>query len=63
MDFSENEAKASAKIRAKLEKSGTPIGPIDTLIAGCAKANNLSLVTRNIEEFKRVEGLTLQNWF
>ncbi len=63
VDFSENEAKASAKIRAKLEKNGTPIGPIDTLIAGCAKANNLTLVTRNIEEFKRVEGLSLQNWF
>lgn len=63
IDFSVNEAKASAKIRAKLEKSGTPIGPIDTLIAGCAKANNLTLVTRNIDEFKRVEGLALQNWF
>lgn len=63
VDFSVNEAKASAKIRAKLEKSGTPIGPIDTLIAGCAQANNLTLVTRNIDEFKRVEALTLQNWF
>ena len=63
IDFSVNEAKASAKIRAKLEKSGTPIGPIDTLIAGCAKANGLTLITRNIDEFKRVEGLSVQNWF
>jgi tRNA(fMet)-specific endonuclease VapC len=63
IDFSVNEAKVSANIRAKLEKNGTPIGPIDTLIAGCAKANNLTLVTRNIDEFKRVEGLSLQNWF
>lgn len=63
VDFSLNEAKASAKIRAGLEKSGTPIGPMDTLIAGCAKANNLTLVTRNIDEFKRVEELSLQNWF
>lgn len=63
IDFSVNEAKASAKIRAKLEKSGTPIGPIDTLIAGCAKANSLTLITRNIDEFKRVDGLSVQNWF
>lgn len=63
IDFSVNEAKASAKIRAKLEKSGTPIGPIDTLIAGCAKANGLTLITRNIDEFKRVEGLFVQDWF
>lgn len=63
VDFSENEAKVSAKIRAELEKNGTPIGPLDTLIAGCAKANGLTLVTRNIDEFKRVEGLSLQNWF
>lgn len=63
VDFSENEAKVSAKIRAELEKNGTPIGPLDTLIAGCAKANGLTLVTRNIDEFKRVDGLSLQNWF
>lgn len=63
VDFSVNEAKESAKIRAKLEKNGIPIGPIDTLIAGCAQANKLTLVTRNIDEFKRVEGLSLQNWF
>lgn len=63
VDFSENEAKVSAKIRAELEKNGTPIGPIDTLIAGCAKANGLILVTRNIDEFKRVDGLSLENWF
>lgn len=63
IDFSVNEAKASAKIRAELEKNGTPIGPIDTLIAGCAKANNLTLITRNIDEFKRVDGILVQNWF
>ena len=63
VDFSTNEAKESASIRAILEKNGTPIGPIDTLIAGCAKANNLTLVTRNIDEFKRVDGLLFQNWF
>ncbi len=63
VDFSEKEAKESAKIRATLEKLGKPIGPMDTLIAGCAKANNLILVTHNTKEFKRVDGLTVTDWF
>ncbi|MGE4510883.1 MAG: type II toxin-antitoxin system VapC family toxin [Sulfurimonadaceae bacterium] len=63
VEFGEREAKASAAIRAKLEAKGTPIGPIDTLIAGCAKANNCTLVTRNLAEFQRVEGLELENWY
>ena len=61
IDFSEKEAIESAKIRADLEKKGTPIGPIDVLIAGCAIANNLILVTRNTKEFQRVENLKLVN--
>ena len=63
IDFSEKEAIASAKIRADLEKKGTPIGPIDVLIAGCAKANNLILVTRNTKEFQRVENLQVLDWY
>jgi tRNA(fMet)-specific endonuclease VapC len=61
--FEEREAKASALIRADLEKKGTPIGPLDILIAGSAKAHNLTLVTHNTREFMRVEGLALQDWF
>jgi len=63
VDFSQKEAKSSANIRASLEKAGTPIGPIDTLIAGCALANNLTLVTRNVKEFQRVKELNIENWF
>lgn len=63
IDFGKKEAKESAIIRASLEKLGTPIGPMDTLIAGCAKANNLTLVTRNTKEFLRVDGLRVENWF
>ncbi len=63
IDFGKKEAKEAAAIRANLEKLGTPIGPIDTLIAGCAKANNLTLVTRNTKEFIRVDGLRVENWF
>ena len=63
LDFTQNEAKESAKIRADLEKAGTPIGPMDLLIAGCAKANNLILITRNLKEFERVANLKLENWY
>ena len=41
---------------------GTPIGSLDTLIAGHALEHELTLVTGNIREFSHVEGLTLENW-
>ncbi len=63
IEFGNKEAKVSAIIRADLERKGTPIGPIDVLIAGCAKAHNLTLITHNTKEFSRVEGLSLSDWF
>jgi tRNA(fMet)-specific endonuclease VapC len=63
VEFGEREAKVSALIRADLEKKGTPIGAMDILIAGCAKAHNLTLVTHNTKEFIRVENLSLADWF
>ena len=56
-------ANAAAKIRATLELGGNTIGPIDTLIAGIAVANNLTLVTRNTREFSRVPDLKVENWY
>lgn len=50
------------KICAYLQRSGTPIGTMDTLIAAHAKANQLILVTNNIKEFVRVPGLRAENW-
>ena len=61
--FGKAEAKCAAQIRAKLEKRGLPIGPYDVLIAACAKANNLIFVTHNVKEFKRIEGLRLEDWY
>ena len=63
LPFGRDEARAAATIRAHLEAVGTPIGPMDVLIAGTAVANNAVLVTRNISEFGRVEGLAVENWF
>jgi len=51
-----------AAIRTALERAGTPIGPLDTLIAAHALALDLPLVTDNIREFSRVPDLRVENW-
>ncbi len=63
MPFGRKEAEVSAQIRAKLERQGKTIGPYDIQIAGCALANNATLVTHNTREFERVEGLQIVDWF
>jgi tRNA(fMet)-specific endonuclease VapC len=63
LPFGSNEATASAKIRAKLEKKGRTIGPYDILIAGTALANNGTLVTHNVSEFNRVDNLRIEDWY
>ena len=61
--FGQDEADAAASIRAGLEKRGTPIGAYDVLIAAVALANHATLVTRNQDEFSRVPGLKLLDWY
>jgi tRNA(fMet)-specific endonuclease VapC len=51
-----------AEIRAALEAKGTPIGPLDLLIAAQARSLGATLVTANIREFKRVKGLKVRAW-
>ena len=63
VDFGEKEAASSAKVRAFLEERGTPIGPLDTLIAGTALANRSTLITHNTKEFSRVDQLNIEDWF
>ena len=50
------------KIRAELERKGSPIGGNDLLIAAHALAVEATIVTANMDEFARVEGLKVQNW-
>lgn len=63
LPFGVEEARASAHLRAAVERAGRPLGPIDVLIAGTAVAHRATLVTRNVEEFGRVPGLTVENWY
>jgi tRNA(fMet)-specific endonuclease VapC len=53
---------AYGRIRAGLEAAGRPIGANDLLIAAHAVAGGLTLVTDNVREFERVEGLVVENW-
>lgn len=62
LKFTEADAQASASIRAALRRKGTPIGPYDVLIAGCGVARGLIVVTDNVAEFNRVDGLQIENW-
>jgi len=63
VSFGKREAHYAALVRANLEKMGTPIGCIDVLLAGTALANHATLVTHNIKEFSRVEGLKVVDWY
>ena len=62
IDFTSDDSIAYAGVRAKLERAGTPIGPLDTLIASQAVARRLTLVSNNEREFRRVSGLNVENW-
>ena len=63
LPFGAGEARTAARIRAELEHAGTPIGPLDTLIAATALHNDATLVTHNPREFGRVKGLRVEDWY
>lgn len=63
LPFGTAEARVTARIRADLERTGEPIGPLDFLIAGTALAHGATLVTHNTKEFSRVRGLSLDDWY
>lgn len=62
LDFTSEAAAHAAQIRAELQKQGKTIGPYDTMIAGHARSEGLVLVSNNLKEFERVDGLRLENW-
>jgi tRNA(fMet)-specific endonuclease VapC len=62
IDFTSDDAVTYAAVHSKLERAGTPIRPLDTLIAAQARARRLILISNNEREFRRVAGLTVENW-
>jgi tRNA(fMet)-specific endonuclease VapC len=62
MDFDLDAAASYGRIRADLEKRGTPIGPLDTLIAAHAASLGATLATNNTREFERVPNLQIEDW-
>lgn len=55
-------ARVYGRVRAELDRAGTPIGPLDLMIAAHALAARRTLVTNNTSEFKRVPGLRCVDW-
>lgn len=62
LPFDESAIWAYGDLRADLERRGTPIGSLDTMIAAHALSQHALLVTNNIREFSKVPGLQLDNW-
>jgi tRNA(fMet)-specific endonuclease VapC len=62
LEFDDEDARQAGQIRAQLASKGTPIGPYDVMIAGQARARELTLVTHNTTEFRRVPGLRVEDW-
>jgi tRNA(fMet)-specific endonuclease VapC len=60
--FDGDAASSYGQLRASLEKRGTPIGPLDTLIGAHAAALDVVLVTHNTREFGRIDTLRLEDW-
>ena len=62
IEFDSGAAMGYGRIRADLRKKGSLIGQMDMLIAAHAMSRSLILVTNNIDEFKRIDGLKYEDW-
>ncbi len=62
LEYSEQDARVTASIRVALKVQGQPVGPYDLLNAGIALARGLTMVTHNVREYSRVEGLDVSDW-
>ena len=62
LDFDKHASQQFGQVKCELELSGGIIGPYDMMIAGHARSMGLILVTNNVREFSRVDGLRIENW-
>ena len=62
VEFHEDAARRYGIVRSELESRGTPIGPLDNMIAAHTLSLGATLVTNNVREFSRVTGLMVEDW-
>ena len=62
LSFGERAATHYGQLRAELERAGHPVGIHDMMIGGHSRSEGLTLVSNNLREFQRMEGLRLENW-
>lgn len=62
LPFDKQASRQFGQVKAELELQGQKIGSYDTMIAGHARSQGLIVVTNNVREFKRVEGVRIVNW-
>ena len=60
--WDETAADHYVQVRTDLERGGTPIGSMDTMIAAHALSSGAALVTNNVKHFRLVKGLAVENW-
>lgn len=60
--FDEEAARHYGRVRSQLERRGHPIGSLDLLIGAHALSIGAVLITNNVREFSRIEGLSIENW-
>jgi tRNA(fMet)-specific endonuclease VapC len=61
--FDEAAALSYGRLRHQLERRGSPIGPLDTLIAAHALSLKAIVVTNNVRHFAQVSGLAVESWY
>ena len=62
LPFDKQASRQFGQVKAELELQGQKIGSYDAMIAGHARSQGLIVVTNNVREFKRVEGVRIVNW-
>ena len=62
IDFDKSQSELYGKIRAKLEKAGSPLGDMDMLIAAAALSTGAILVSHNKKHFSKIKGLKVEDW-
>ena len=61
-NFDREAARVYGRVRATLEKKGTPLGALDMMIGAHALSLGVTLATNNTKEFSRITGLNIVDW-